>query len=100
MIIIKAIYTIVSPSMIEEKPVGRRYRNMIDCDIFVRDWNTFKESWKPTDFIKKWADLSSEELVSQINQCFDELLEDSKKLCFLFPDSLRNEYQEEMIKVL
>ena len=86
--------------MIEEKPAGRRYRGMIDCDIYIRDWNTFKESWKPTDFIKQWTNLPEEDLIAQIHLCFDELLGDSKKLCYLFPDSLKNEYQDHMVKIL
>ena len=57
--------------MIEERQTGRRYRPNIESDVYIKDWNTFKDSWKPTDFIKKWSDLQVEDLISQIHLCFD-----------------------------
>lgn len=72
--------------MIEENPKGRKYRNMIECDVYVKDWDSFKESWKPIDF-KGWADLTPEDLISQMHLRLNELLEDQKKLCYLLPET-------------
>ena len=49
--------------MKEEKPeTGRRYRQHVNSEIIVRDWESFKASWKSTDFIKNWNDLSDDNI--------------------------------------
>lgn len=42
-----------------EPEEGRRVRRAMVSDIFVRDWDSFRAAWKPTDFIKGWNDLNN-----------------------------------------
>lgn len=83
-----------------EPEEGRRVRRAMVSDIFVRDWDSFRAAWKPTDFIKGWNDLNNEEINAEIKKKLLELYEDEKKLCYLFPDSLKKTYHDAFLEIV